>query len=406
MEWLLSSELKPNIVQFNEFFNCLAHAHLPEKCVYYLKIMLEKCQIRPDLILLNTLIKGCRFQARHDFALIYWEMITCYGLVPNEICYTEMISVCARSHHKEHADQLFAEYLEKVENDILPASLATFSAYLHVFSSLGDIGGMEYVLNIIQDYRFKYDAIIVGMMMDTYYNARDGRKALDVCDKYVDGHLIKFNPTLITLKCLALYALLTHDERVMNNFETKQTIYSQLVQTIYEDINGYKLQMNSYIISIQLSAAIALYHDVNPMKIVELFETLVNDRWIGYMKGNTAIDLHLFTKTQAQFVLRYLIGFKLKDIMAVTKNRQIIIITGKGKGTEGDGNLQHSLKRFIEDELLTYQPTINCMSSNKENDSGILIVKKSTLLLHLQIDPNYAKQKLLTPSKDWYWDDP
>eukprot|EP01083_Nonionella_stella_P297753 1010919_1 len=197
MEWLLSSELKPNIVQFNEFFNCLAHAHLPEKCAYYLKIMLEKCQIRPDLILLNTLIKGCRFQARHDFALIYWEMITCYGLVPNEICYTEMISVCARSHHKEHADQLFAEYLEKVENDILPASLATFSAYLHVFSSLGDIGGMEYVLNIIQDYRFKYDAIIVGMMMDTYYNARDGRKALDVCDKYVDGHLIKFNQTLL-----------------------------------------------------------------------------------------------------------------------------------------------------------------------------------------------------------------
>eukprot|EP01083_Nonionella_stella_P004500 13038_1 len=402
METMIHSSITPDTALFGIFFNCLARANLPHKCMHYVQIMIDKYQLEPNIIIFNVLIKGCRYQSMYSLAQQYWKMMHDYNVTPDEKSYTEMISVCGRSHQQQHANELFAEYLKMVDKKQLTVQIATFSAYLNVFCCLGDDDGMENVLQYFSKYELEYDTVVIGIIMDTYNNARNGRKALQIFDEFVDGERIKVNDILIKLKCVALRNMMTHDALVKDSYVNKQSVYEQLVDTICEyDAKGH----NRRLYSIQLSAAIALYHDQDPMQIVRIFEEMVEKKHIGYL-ANDKIDLHLFSSITTQFILRYLIGFKAKDIVEMDASfDRIMLITGKGKGNEGEANLKHSLKAFIQKELLSYDPPIRVSASKRQSDTGVWIINKSELKPYMN-DDNYAKQKLLEPSNDWCFDDP
>eukprot|EP01083_Nonionella_stella_P299200 1015299_1 len=404
METMIHSSITPDTALFGIFFNCLARANLPHKCMHYVQIMIDKYQLEPNIIIFNVLIKGCRYQSMYSLAQQYWKMMHDYNVTPDEKSYTEMISVCARSHQQQHANELFAAYLNMVDKKKLTIQITTFSAYLNVFCCLGDSDGMENVLQYFSKYELEYDTVVIGIIMDTYNNARNGRKALQIFDEFVDGERIKVNDILIKLKCVALRNMMTHDALIKDSYVNKQSVYDRLVDTIFEyDVKG----QNRRLYSIQLSAAITLYHDQDPMQIVRIFEEMVEKKHIGYLANDDKIDLHLFSTITTQFILRYLIGFKAKDMVDMNASfDRIVLITGKGKGNEGEANLKHSLKAFIQKELLSYDPPIRVSASKRQNDTGVWIMNKSELIPYMNDDENYAKQKLIKPSTDWCFDDP
>ena len=157
-----------------------------------------------------------------------------------------------------------------------------------------------------------------------------------------------------------------------------------------------------------LFACISLYHNVDPMKIVQMFEEYQSgdDNVLNYrVSGDDCkftIDVHCFNHLQVQFLLRYIIGFQLHEFDLDERNG-LDLIVGKSKHGIKGLDTKYSLKDFVMDDLLKYDPPIKC---ELHSNSGLLFIPKDQLLPYLSDDANYAKLKLTVPSNDWYLTDP
>merc|ERR1712228_719014 len=143
---------------------------------------------------------------------------------------------------------------------------------------------------------------------------------------------------------------------------------------------------------------------MGPMKINDVFCSLVNKKLIGYKKyddelGAFILDLHLFQLWEAQFIIRYLIGFEWKQLLEMMIDDKLWIITGKGNHS----NTKGKLKDFVIHELNCWDPPIEC-NMNSSNH-GRIYIRKRNLLSYLN-DSNHAKSKLIQPSSDWHLKSP
>eukprot|EP01084_Bolivina_argentea_P101103 181330_1 len=408
MESIISSKITPDLMLFNEFFHCMAWANLPDTAFQYFEIMRNKYKLEPDIIMVSTLIKTCRHQAasKYKLAEMYFNLRYQFQLEPGTEYYSEMISVYAKAHQIEAAKNIFTEYKHKVDNKEFEPHAVTFGAYIDAFSSVGDVNGMVDSIKLFKKYMGGLDIIATANIMEGFNNCRLPRKAMQVFNEWIDQGL-KPNRAMLKLKCIAHANIIKDDEDIRDNFAVKLKEYNELLQIVDANCKMERNVIDPQLFTIQLFAAIALYHDVNPMEIVKIFEQMVENNNIGYTSRNKqqfAIDLHLFLPLHAQFILRYLIGFKLKEIFYLSKSHKVIMITGKGKHAEGTSNEQYSLQTFVQQELLRYNPPIKAIPS--VTNTGQLEIEKSELLPYLHDETNFAKNKLLQPSTDWYWDDP
>eukprot|EP00483_Globobulimina_turgida_P006094 UN06104 len=134
------------------------------------------------------------------------------------------------------------------------------------------------------------------------------------------------------------------------------------------------------------------------MKIIHIFESFVEQKMIGYMNKNHSsnewvIDLHCFVPLQAQFILRYILGFKINDL-----SDKVSIITGVGKhasSKEQSGKLQ----QFVINELMSYKPPINCTIDAA--NYGVLLLNITDLEYYRNNKMNYIRKKIMYASKDW-----
>eukprot|EP01083_Nonionella_stella_P146595 461284_1 len=406
MKLCLHSNVQPHAELFNIFIDCMARWDAPQLAIQYFNLMTHKYHLIPDVITFTSLIKSFRRQAKCKDGEWYWNiMLSQYNTQPNELTYAEMLSVYSRAHQKQNATALFDEYLQKVKRNELPKTLPVFGAYLNVFSRCGDAEGMERVIQLIQQNAFELNNVIIADIMRGYLTARQYRKCIETLDEWIgDGH----KPTLpmMMLKCVNLQFRIKCDDGI--SFGEKEKLYLEIEDVIHCQLEQYGLAKDQYITVTQLSAAVLLYRQTNPMKLVQIFESMLQQNHIGYEQydaknKNTLIDLHCFNKWNAQFILRYVFGFKLKDILK-TGDEKLYIICGKGKHTEGDGNNHGRLQQFIQDELSQWKPSI--ASRQDETNKGRLVIDRSELTAYLEEDINCAKEKLMNLSSEWYNDDP
>ena len=128
-------------------------------------------------------------------------------------------------------------------------------------------------------------------------------------------------------------------------------------------------------------ACIGVYGQENVMEMVRVFEQLVERKLMGFTKwdalyGDYAIDLHGFHPSTAQFVLRYVFGLKLQELLEMMDDdNALVIIVGKGKHSgEQKGGV---LKEFIKNELKSFDPPIEC--DKQSQDSGTILIEKAKL---------------------------
>ncbi len=88
-----------------------------------------------------------RKQGLHKYAEMYLQIMKDkFEMQPCVVTYTEMLCCYAKSFQKEKAMQLFAEYQQR-SNGLAQKNETIYGAYLNVFGRLGDIEGMERVIN-------------------------------------------------------------------------------------------------------------------------------------------------------------------------------------------------------------------------------------------------------------------
>ena len=206
---------------------------------------------------------------------------------------------------------------------------------------------------------------------------------------------------MLELKCIAL----AHTMRGENEEKEKKKKYLEIESAM----NGLMRRSNRHYSFFHAKtlfyAAIIMYHDVDPLEMVKMFEGLVNDGFLSYPRKEPnhedvvdVIDLHLFELLQVQFILRYTVGFMTKNQMAIK------LVVGSGKH-----NLRPidctgpNIKQFVLSELAAFDPPIRC-EQDPQNE-GVLCVNKEDLNPYRGNPTNSARQKLLTPSKHWYWSD-
>ena len=391
---MLASNLQLSVIEFTIYIDAMSND--PSRCQKAFRTMIDKHNIIPNDITFGAIIKSFIPCSQYTEAEDLWnEMITKYQLTPNESAYTSMMSVYARSHQTEKADALMNEYLDKHTNGQLDYC-HIFGSYIGVYSKIGDVDGMKRAIEIGTRHGMELKPFVFGQLISGYYRARKYKKCVKLFDKWMK----KGNrPTNIDLywKCAALSGMIKDYEI---SFVEMEGLYLEIVVVLQSQLKNFGLTMDPLLAKTQLSAAIFLYGSHDPSQIVNVFEQLLADDLIGYTPSDVeigCIDLHCFEPWIAQFVVRYVFGYKLKEVLG--GRDELSIITGVGKHTLGMEHGQGYLYNFILNELSTWNPPI--VLEKGEND-GRLRCAKEQLLAHIDNERNYAKQKLTSPSNDWW----
>ena len=291
-----------------------------------------------------------------------------YDIRPNNIIYKEMIAVY--STKPDRAKKVFDEYLQRIDHKEVKPETSTFRAYLDIFSSVGDIKGMKSVVKIMKEYGIEIDVNIVTDIMNGYLIGGNPQKALKTCNNYISkkGNSSKMG-IVLGLKCQALNAMI--HKLSDNELDKKHTLYADLENTIYHQFVEYGVgNMHYKNAQYLLESAISIYND-NPIRIAEIFESFVHQKWIKYRHDTdtNVVLLCSFSWISAKFVLKHIMTSKLNELL-ISHDKLIIVIGDKDE-----------MKGLIINELLSYKPSIKCECD--ETDKTRLIVLKSALLRYL-----------------------
>ena len=364
-------------------------------------LMLTNSCVAPTVVEFTALLKSYRSQCLDCKAESTWNVMTSqYKIIPNEAAYSEMISIYAKAHRKEAANTLFSEYLDAVHNGKLSVNEVVFGSMLNAHSRCGDIRGMRNILELMIENALKVSAVHIPDIMRTHHAARQHRESLNVFAQWIEeGN--KPSMPMIHLKCCALYHLIRTEARTI---EERRVLYDDLVETIYGETAYYGLCVDPMLAETQLNGAIFLFHDHDPWRIVDVFEDLKSRGLIGYETSiSNVVDLHAFQLYSAQFLIRYIIGVKLKGFEGVGEDG-LVIILGKGNHGEGEGNRKGRLRNFVMEEMLSWYPPVQARVC--EENTGRLCVDGKELRPYLENEMNYARRLLTEASNDWFYEDP
>ena len=395
-----------NVIVFSVYFNAMANADQPLMAYKYFMTMIN-LKIEPNQICFSTLIKSCRQQAKYKLAERYWKLMeNTYNIEPNNFICTEMISVYSKANKPKKGIAVFNKWINTLnefdkENT---RNTTVFGAYLNIFSRIGDLKGMNKAIKLIKKYKYQLNVVMYDDLMRGFIVARSPNKAIKFYKKLIKDEL-KPSLTTVHLKGVALLHIIRNDETM--GFDDKLKIYKKLKSHNKKEYIKYGLQPTPFAASFELTAAIALYHNVRPQKIMAIFEKLMlREDGIGYkIEGrNSSIDFHHFEHLAVQFMLRYVIGYKL-DELDFNENNDLAIIVGKGKHSQKGGIEQsYSIKQFVIDELKKFDPPI--LPRIDHSNKGRIFISRDQLIPYLSTNTNYAVDKLTKPSDDWYLHDP
>ena len=210
------------------------------------------------------------------------------------------------------------------------------------------------------------------------------------------------------MKCAALSAVISEISEIKNDgMERKRALFEELQNTVLREYADNGLEIDYGSVPALLIGAISIFGKSDPIKVVSLFEWLVDRKWIGFLhhqRGRTLVDLHGFSPVVAQFIIRYVFAH-LDRYVDGDEECGLEVIVGKGKHTGGDAMMQRqddrlTLKRIVQNELASWDPPLGCSTS--EWNEGRIVVHREDMWAYLGVENNYAMRLLKEPSNEWY----
>ena len=353
-----------DVVKFNIFFDgmCSMYNGIRICKEYYGKM--EEYGLIPDSITFSTLVKGCVYHGKRmsGYAeyLFYDEMIGKYNLKPSIAIYTLMLKIYGKTGDIEKAQHLFNEYYLKLNDNV--CDIAVWNALISCYANAGMIKEIKDTIKKMSTIGIVFDSnnskYLCTMIMKTYLHLNNPNGIFNVYNKMITKD-VKPDKLIIYHKYKGYYLLLQKDLKYYHLNKILTEMDSELTQ--------YNIKSDHLIHSLKLESIILYYSTKDPLKIIQYYED--NSHNFPIFRTPNIMDFHEYSKILTQFILRYIFGFKIKDILS---NDDLKIICGKNKNNE------NSLKQFILNEINSWN--YNIIIENDPTNSGCIIIPKQNII--------------------------
>ncbi|ETO06212.1 hypothetical protein RFI_31186 [Reticulomyxa filosa] len=367
-----SQEMSINRALFAKFFQVLCKCDRLEYALPYLDLMTTKYGITPNNIIFSTLISGCKFRGLIDAADHLLNLMTNeFDLEPDFITYGAFLSVCAKSGDLKKAERV---------------NIAILGAMLDVYSSNGHISEMEslfeHACTQTTFAHLEMNEVIYSTIFSGYLKAGNPQKMDGTMERLqtsqisaeedmkqqfaqVNIHSERFN----ALAAVACYYLQVQSIK-NGEFET-ETRWHNRVKDLIHEISTHTPELDRNSVGLLVKSHLTHYHK-NWLDFVPVFEKEILTKYPQYDVSKDymtkshlkCIDLHFCDHIEARFLLRYLLGFN-RDQFYTKSNGEILILFGKRKHRRETVN-KKDLLHTIENELLSWEQPLRLLPFNDD----------------------------------------
>ena len=384
---------KLDVYIFNVYFNCNIKSGNIGKSMEYFNFMIKDFKVLPNNDTFTILLKLCRKNSDTKLAEWLWTFMTDgVQLNPTINNYVELLNVNKFSNDK--LDDIFNKFLS--DNNINLYDYKIWYNYLDIYSDKGNSDKVFEIINIMNEmYSIPITINVHNYVLNCYLKqiskSRDYSTRVNISKKgleYIATNIdCDINETTLYYKTL-LYL------NIMNSKDINDTIKDEYFIKINEDIldeyKENKLTPNDKYFRAKFESYILKYNNTDINKITTEFKDMLYNKRLKYLtKENNdniyAIDIHNYSVLTSQYILYYILQYKLSKFKKKNQNK-IYIYTGYV-------NQRQKLQEFVINFFESLNPSILCQIDS--NDKNRIIIKgneyKKLIKTEFNFfdDPNY-----------------
>lgn len=400
MKLMYDNNIERNVIVYNEFFKILTKYGKLEIALKYFNYMIKIDKISPTIITATILIGACKESLDYKLATKIWDIvIKKYNLLPDSMCYTQLISVYCNSCKIKLALNLFNQML----NDNILPSITCYGSMINGYLKVNQLENAIKILKLIHENdELKYEITHAQYTPFISYYLRHNKplKALKIYDqciklmmnkkydlhnnknKFDSTYLLKYDESLQYLRSVIYVQLIKEKYKDTNNIHDKEIkewfhILFNVIPNERESMFGLN-RINHRLSHLQLQIMLLFYEDNNIEKVIDFFENdLLKTESFGMWKyqkepiNNWVIDLHLMTFDVTKFILKYLFKYEKNNIFDLDTEK-LYILCGKGKhrilrhGNNGKDH-ENNIKSCVIDEFASWDPVIVAKTDSQDN---------------------------------------
>ncbi|ETO26303.1 hypothetical protein RFI_10838 [Reticulomyxa filosa] len=348
---------------------------------YFEKWFENECETmreKPNVILFTAMIKAHKERGNVEKALKYFNMMQDkFGIAPDGVCYSLLLTVCANACQVETAEKLIQNRDQRLIRADSPELLG---AMLNVYGKAGELDKMMNIWNTmekqLQTSTDVYNSLEVWttIVMASLLQANKVQEMFDfyykrVCKLAKYGRININDQKIIVFQCIGYIRMM---ELAENEKERQQHFQSFLHIFLNELSPLFPIELPNFRtvplkeMDLLLQAFILLHKD-DWLKAVPKFEFLWSTPqcrhslpiWVAHpFISGAVLDFHLMSHISTTFILRYLVTFQRHALSKYFHNGIISIICGKGTHSRIDKSananqsrqsqrIQHELNNWV-----------------------------------------------------------
>lgn len=398
MKLIYDNDIDRNIIVYNEFFKILTKYGKIQIAMKYLNHMIKIDKINPTIITATILIGACKETSDYLLATKIWNIIIKkYNLLPDCICYTQLISVYTKACKIKLAQYTFNEMLN---NNILP-NLTCYSSLINGYLKCNQLENAIKLFKFIhlnQTTKYQITQAQYIPFISYYLKKNKPFKALKIYDQCIKlmmnkPYLLKNDETLQYVRSVIYVQLIKqglNDNNDNNDKDIKEWFHILFQVIPFERESIFNLSRSNHRLSHLQLQVMLLLKDEN--KIIEFFENdLLKSSSFGMWKfvkdneiNNWCIDLHLMTFEVAQFILKYIFKYQKQNILnCINNNNSLYILCGKNnhriiRDNKEGKDVENNIKKCVIDLVSKWKPTINI--EMKQDDEAFIIMDATQII--------------------------
>jgi pentatricopeptide repeat protein len=187
---------QPNNITYNSVLDCLVRNDYLEAAEKVLSELSSHMTLKPDIISFSTLIKGYLSKKDLGKPIELLKMMEILDIKPDEVLLNSLLDGCDKMSEYKHAVQIFTH----VRKFIYP-SLMSFSIMMKVYGKLGNYEESKKLMSELRKNKEKISLIIYTCYMRTCFNSKKPDEAMDIFKEITSKRL---NPDEVTFKTLII----------------------------------------------------------------------------------------------------------------------------------------------------------------------------------------------------------
>eukprot|EP01084_Bolivina_argentea_P144912 254147_1 len=347
MALMKTRNVSPDIYSFAILFHALNKNNRPDLSDLYLKEMLNVYNVKPNNVILTTLLGGCTNSGDIQRAERILKLYEQYDIQKNALTYTELIHTYGQHGDYVKCQELYDEMLSPDQY----STTALMHAYLkcnQIATALKlklDFEKKGYEMNAIH-----YTPFVAFYLKPTkHFNPHESLRLFEEC-KTKNG-LMYMNNAMINLRFVAYLKLMETESNT-----DKKSEYFEMIKTMPFQRQSNKLQKwDLESASIVFRAHLIFYsNNFNHPEIIKYFDHL--SKYLGYWCFDNRtkkwlIDFHGYSYDEVTFALYHILRRRVDELVN-KMGFEWQIICGTQKCTAPTSKeFQSGIKQFVTTRL-------------------------------------------------------